>query len=297
MSLSRKEWLDARRKSIQASDVAAILGEDDRRGPVSVWNAKVHGNDEYDNDWLKFGRDVEGAIANLYAARTKRMVTNYGATTIMYHPDIPFLGATLDRMSTSVREDNDGPVELKHVGDFSRPDEWAADPPLIHRIQNQIQIACTNSDWGCIAGMFPGYQLAYHDQERNDNFLESIYPTLEAFWQCVIDKTPPKATGADLDIVKKLYRKAEGTTVALDGEEWLILANDLADIKSITSANKKRVKEIEAKFRSEMKDHTFGALIDGSQMTLKVTKRKGYTREVEDTEYRTLRRSGVKNAK
>jgi hypothetical protein len=43
-----------------------------------------------------------------------------------------------------------------------------------------------------------------------------------------------------------------------------------------------------------MGDATWGALPDGTFLSLKTTKRRAYTREIEAGEYRTLRRTKAK---
>jgi len=122
MTLSREEWLTERRTHIGASDVAAILGMDPRRGPLAVYESKVHGHSQEDNDWMRFGRDVEGAIANMYAAKTKRDVEDLGGTWFQPHSSVSFLSSTLDRVTWEAPTDPDEPgaaLELKHVGNFS----------------------------------------------------------------------------------------------------------------------------------------------------------------------------------
>lgn len=290
MTLSREEWLRERQKTIQASDVSKILGKHPKYGPLSVYESKISGYSQDDNDWMKFGREVEGAIAGLYESRTGREVENLGATTIVVHPDIPFLGATLDRMSTHPDKDNRGPVELKNVGDFSRPDEWAADPPLIHLIQNQVQIACTSSTWGCVAGMFPGYQLAHHDQDRNDSFLESIMPVLEEFQECVHTRTPPppdglKETGR---VLRRLYPNDSGETIALNGDDWVELMKELNTTKATLKEQEARKKEIQHKIKAAMQEATFAVLRNGTKITSRTVSVNERTQTVRGYSYRTF---------
>lgn len=293
--LSREEWLEERKNHIGASDVAAILGAHPARGPLSVYEAKVHGYCQDDNKWMKFGRDVEGAIANLYADETGREVRDLGATKIEYSLPFPFMGATLDRITW--KDSSDGgldpaPLELKHVGDFSRPDQWIENPPIHYQIQLQAQMACLGSQWGSLAGMFPGYQLAYKDIKRNDEFLEAAYPELEDFWRCVVDKTPPPVEShRDLDVVKRLYPSSSGETVALDNEIF-DLACDWEFCNGAKKSAEKDAKELEAKLRAAMGDATWGALPDGTFLKLGTVKRKGYS--VDPCEFRQLARTKAK---
>jgi predicted phage-related endonuclease len=292
--LSREEWLEERRNHVGASDVWKIL----LGRQLEVYEAKVTGYSQSDNKWMRMGRKVEGAIADEYEYEAGRAVEDRGATTIVYHPDIPFLGATLDRETMDVLDPYpDGPwvpLECKNIGNFTNPKKYQEDPDVRHQIQLQIQMACMNSTWGSLAALFPGYNLVWRDIERNDDFLETVYPELENFWRHVVDKIPPPVEShRDLKVIKRLYPADSGETVVLDSE-----VADLVYGWEVTKHQKKEkeesLKRLEATIRSAMGDATWGALPDGTFLSLKTTKRKKYTREIEAGEYRTLRRTKVK---
>lgn len=294
--LTREEWLAERRKRIHASDVPAILGISPHKTALDVYGEKVLG---WTNDaaakHLAFGRDVEGAIANMYAHETGRPIQDIGATTITVHPDIPWLAATLDRVIEGTEEnpgpaEGEGVLELKHIGRFDlTPEAWRDEPPIHHQVQAQIQAACADLGWLSLAGMFPGYQLAYKDILRKDDFLDVVYLELDKFWSRVNLKDPPNPKGPnDLDVVKRLYSQTSGETIALDDGDVKLVEIWEAE-KEREKEAKKNAKHAEAQLRARMKDNTFGALPDGRFVTLKTTKRKGYTRVVEPSEFRTLR--------
>lgn len=316
-ALTRDEWLAKRRESIQASEVAAILREDPRRGPLDVYASKVLGApDLAAADWLQFGRDVEAGIASMYATKTGRPVRDLGATTITIHPDIPWLGATLDRQTDPFDDlpapdgcEGPGALELKHFSPFQwrrdpitgervrtyvTPEQWAEAPPLENLIQNHTQSHCAGWEWSSLASLHPGYQLVWVDQPRNDDWFAVAYPLLEDFWRRVQDKDPPPPDGPRcLDAVKRLYSAETGETVELDAAA-LELANEWERAKAAGRKVTSVIKECEAKIRAEIQDATFGQLPDGTLLTLKTTKRKGYTRTVEASEFRTLRRTRPK---
>lgn len=291
MGTNREEWLKRRKQMLTASDVAAVLGESPFRTNVDVFMDKV--SDEishYDADHLRFGRDVEGAIANMYEARTGRLVTDYGETVISTHPDIPWLGATLDRVTEI--DGDEGPLELKHVGNFVRQDDWVEEPPSHYQIQVQIQMACTMATVGSLAGLFPGYNLGYTDLKFSPEFIEAIMPKLDEFWNYnVAKKIPPAAIPHKrmLYSLKKLYPADSGEVITLK-DEALELATQLDAKKQLIKDATSRKDEIEAQLRELMGEATFGVLNDGTFLSLKTTKRKAYTREVQASEYRTLRR-------
>jgi predicted phage-related endonuclease len=273
---------------------------DPRRGPLAVYESKVHGHSQEDNDWMRFGRDVEGAIANMYAAKTKRDVEDLGGTWFQPHSSVSFLSSTLDRITfkgvpgdfEKHMSEPGAPLELKNIGDFSSAKAYEEDPHIHHQIQLQIQMACLGSPWGSLAALFPGYNLVWKDIERNNEFLDEVYPALEDFWRCVVDKTPPPVEShRDLEVVKRLYPAASGETVVLDNE-MIELAGMWENSKSQSKEIERWQKETEAKLRAAIGDATWGALPDGTFLSLKTTKRKGYV--VDDTEFRVLRRMKVK---
>ena len=293
--LSWEEWQAKRREILTASRAAAVLGAHPTRGSLSVYEEMTTGHSLEDNAWLKYGRDIEGAIANMYSAVTDRVVVDRGATTIAMHPDIPWLGATLDRETA---RDGSGyaPLELKSIDPYGAkiyPDQFAEEPPLHMLIQLMIQMACTGASWGSLAGLFPGYNLQWVDRDRDDNFLNAAYPKLEEFWQRVQRKDPPPADHlpGTLDVVKRLWSAEDGTTIALDAED-LQLVDAWEATKERGRKAGKDAKEMETVLRSKLQDATFGMLTDGTMLTLKTTQRKGYT--VEPTSFRTLRRARVK---
>jgi len=289
--LSREEWLAKRKDFIGASDVAAILGVDPRRGQLSVYEAKVHGHTSEDNDWMAFGRDVEGAIAKLYTKKTGRQTVDLGATKISVHPDIPWLSATLDRETITPKWT--GPLELKHVGIIGAdPKKWETDPPLHYTLQNMVQMAVTGAEHGSLAAMFPGYQLAWIDLSFDSAMFEQkIYKELEMFWDRVQRRDPPPGDNlpGTLDVAKRMYPDDNGETIQLSYEAQERsdrVVENKAKVRSLTSA----IKEDETNLRLELKDSTFGRFPDGSFMSAKVTNKKEYTSVHKATTYRILRR-------
>lgn len=285
-NLTREEWLEERKNHLGASDCAKILTGQ----AMEVYAAKVLDCVDDDNDWMSFGRDVEGAIAKAYAHKTGRTEEDLGATTFVYHPDIPWLAATLDRV-TIIPPYGFSPLELKHVGTWDNADEWRDDPPTKYQVQLQIQMACYGAQCGSLAGMFPGYKLVWTDLLRDNDFFDAAYPILQEFWGHVQRKEPPDPNSyKDLDAVKRIWKRDDGSTVTL-GNDTLALADEWEQAKKRRKEAEKEVKTIEAKLRASVKDATYGALNDGSFLTLKTTKVKAYTKVMEASEYRALRRT------
>jgi predicted phage-related endonuclease len=272
-----------------------VLGIEGAWGsPFSVYASKL-GVETEDNELLTFGREVEDAIAKMYSRQTERMVDDPGKYEIKRHPDIPWLGATLDRLTSGSTKcpapsNDDGPLELKAVF-AGKARDWQEDPPAHYQAQLQIQMACMNSDWGSLCALLGGVKLAWADIVRDDDFLKAAYPQLEKFWfEHVKAQVPPAADGnvATSDAIKALWPVDDGKTVALN-HDALLLAEQIDEWKAQKKLCEDSIKKRENHLKTQLGAATFGALPDGSMLTYKTTERAGYV--VKPTSFRTLRRT------
>ena len=296
--LTREEWIEEKRKCLGASDAAKVLGLSKYGGPYDVWASKVHGYSVEQTEPMIFGLEVEPAIASMYARKTGRIVTNPGDTLITYAPGKPWLGATLDRVTVGSETypapdwvSGEAALELKSVGrrDLS-PEKWENEgPPHEYWVQLQIQMYCIGADWGSLAGLFPGYQLAIKDYERDDNFLADAIPKLEKFWKEHVETgiaPEPEDNHRLLDVVKKTFRPNPSKEVVLN-EEAARLWDGIKSARKLVSEHSKCAKKMEAKLRILMEDANLGTLPDGTVIQLVEVKRKGYT--VKDSSYTQLK--------
>lgn len=284
MALSRSEWLAKRQGHIGASEAAAAIGKDLRYGPLHVYEAKITGYSMEDNEVLEYGRDMEQPIAKLFKRRTGRTVHNPGATRYHYHPEYPWLAATLDRKTWGNKEypapaKGAGAMEIKNIDiPKLRPEDWTPqnEAMLPYIIQNQIQMSCAGLEWGCVCGKFPYYNLCWFDQLRNDDFLEAIYPLLGELWDRIQRRDPPQADELQdtQNVVKRLWKNDVGTTIDLsEGEQdWVGIADNWEKEKETSKSSAAKAKSIEAKIRAKIKDNTFGNLGDGTLFSLKTDK-------------------------
>jgi putative phage-type endonuclease len=241
----REQWLAQRRTLVMASEAAAILGLDPYRGPLSVYAEKVEGLSVEETKMMRWGRRVEGAISEGYEEETGRKVVDRGPYTIDVHPDIPWLGATLDRDVVEVSEKEPLPVgaagpgaaEFKAVAGFKAKD-WREQPPDHFLIQLQIQLACTGRQWGSLCALLGGLTLAWRDILRHERFLAAALPKLEEFHLRVKRRDPPPADGSEgtAAAIKRLWPDESGETIDLGakGREVYeaLLARDSSDVEA-----------------------------------------------------------------
>lgn len=300
---SCEEWLLARRNYLTASDVASVLEVPGAYGtPFSVWESKVGPSGEEDEmlaDYVLFGRDVEGAIATGYSRKFGRPVEDLGAFVIQQHPDIQWLGATLDRVTGGSEKYpapalGKGSLELKAPAMFKARDWKDEDDeptaPTIFIVQAQIQMACSGLQWASLAALFGGVKLGEPvDILRDDRFLRAAYPALEKFWLKVQRREIPEVDGRPetSEAIKRLWGKDDGTTIKLT-EEDLELADALEAAKEAGKKADDRIQTLKNQLKVRMGANTFGQLPDRSYIGLKVEPRKGHV--VGPSSPRVLRR-------
>jgi putative phage-type endonuclease len=291
----REEWLAERRELITASDAAAILGEDPRRGEHAVYLEKVFAVEPEESVLMRRGRRHEAAIAEEYAEQTGRPVRALGDFVITRHPSIPWLAATLDRVIEPTElapapPGCSGPAPLQIKLGLGSAKAWQDEAPIYYRVQVQIEIACYGSSWGALAGLLGPGPLDVSDERRHDGFLEGALPLLEQFRDRVRRREPPEADGlpGTTEVIKRLFgRHGNGETIALD-HEALGLADELDAAKAAARDAGAIVQALKNKIRARLGPATHGALPDGSFLSLDERHRGAY--EVEAVDYRALRR-------
>ncbi len=283
----RTRWLAARRSVVTASDCAAILGEDPRRGPLAVYAAKVGEFEVEETLPMRRGRRFEAAIGDEYSDQTGRRVLLVPEYELLCHPGAPWLAATLDRKTILDEAGERVPLEIKMA--LGSASTWKDAPPLGYQVQVQVQIACAGATWGALCGMVGPGPLKTFDLPYSQAFLEAALPRLEAFWLAVKRREPPEADSlpGTSDAIRKLWADEDGQTIPLD-REALEMADALDQAKLREGAAAETVKELGNKLRARLGSASFGALPDGTYLDLNEVKKKGHT--VKPTKYRVLKR-------
>jgi putative phage-type endonuclease len=276
---ARKQWLRRRKELLTASDVAAVLGVASAfRNILDVYLDKTTDEfDDSDSRIMRHGRHNEPFTADEYELEGHK-IRNPGEHEIAIHPDIPWLGATLDREEYIDWLTDEGiapdwyPLEIKQVNDpdyFFRASEWTEDPPEQYWTQVQVQAACKKKQLGILLGQFPPVTLASTTIWYEADFFERLaYPKLDQFWNYNVRKRiPPKVPdhkGA-LKSVKRLHRRQNGETIALN-DQAKKLCEEWCNLKWDAKENEQKIKKCEARLRSMLGTATYGAFTDGSYL-------------------------------
>lgn len=282
---TREEWLEGRRQVIGASDTAGIFGVGyANQSPISVWDSKVNPprEDEEEDERLWIGSLMEPTLRAIFERKTGMPCNAVGATTILVHDQIPWLGATLDGVTLHV-EYGACPVELKNVDNFQR-DQWKnGDAPLKYMVQVQQQLAVTGASHGYLLGLIGGNKPEIREIERNDRFIETMTEKLADFWDYVerremppVGRFPVDNYAATNKFLSKMWLNDSGESVMLPDESavWLSTRDNA---KKFIKEHAATVEEMEAKIKAAMGDATSG-IVPGELYTVtwKTQHKKSY---------------------
>lgn len=282
---ARARWLARRRELVTASDVAAIIGTDERRGELAVWAEKVGQVEAEETIPMRRGRRFETAIVEEYAEQTGREATQWPPYEIVTHPTIPWLGATLD--ATTILDAAAIPLQIKLA--LGTGGDWREGAPLAYQCQVQVEAQCFGSPVAALAGLVGPGPLKTYDLARDDAFFAALIPRLEKFRWHVERRIPPEADGKPGTTValRLLWPGADGETVPLDAEAGALM-DDLESARARVAAAKDTERGLLNKLHVRMAGASYGALLDGSYVHRARVERDAY--EVAETSYVTLRR-------
>lgn len=279
-------WLDARKNSIGASEVSAVLGINPYCSPLRLYTNKIGLETPFfDNPSTMAGRYFEDGIAAWYADVTGAMLADPGRYTLLRSVARPYLTCTLDRVIVGWQSKKTGlvdpcepiPLELKLPG-ARMADQWTHEPPAMYQAQNMAQIAVTGAPRGVIACAIDKRELQHWTLPRDNDLIETVlYPRIDEFWDRVLKRKPPEADGSPSsgEAIKALYpREIPGRHIQLPPES--------ADLHIAFLDAKRRRKDAEAdeadvgnKLRMLIGDFEKAYLPDGTAYKFKAQERSG----------------------
>lgn len=286
---SEAQWLAARRTGIGASEIAAVAGLSQRRGPWDVWAAKVDGTDLEPTDEMRWGTWIESRIVDWWARETGRMVGNGG---LFRHRVHRWLLATPDAL---VLEYADGvpktvaTVDAKNSG-WHMSSEWDDDgAPVDYLAQLTQQMLAVGVRRGYLVASIGGKPPVERSVDLDEDFAQSLIRIGDRFWQDVQDGVPPEVDGS-----RSARKWLAATYPDADPDYWVGL--DDADVAALRErvhleVHIKRLQriadEIENRIKAKLGKASAGTYNGKTYCTWKNTDRAGYT--VKPTSFRTFK--------
>lgn len=244
IDMSHDEWLMHRQKSIGGSDASAIIGLNRWSSPYSVWADKLGKLPaKEDNEAMRQGRDLEFYVAQRFTEATGKKVRR--ENNILINPQYPFAHANVDRMV--VGEDagleckTTSALNMKNFKNGAFPDTY-----YVQCVHYMMVTGCTK--W-YLAVLVLNKEFMVFEIERDEDEINALAESEEAFWKCVQDNTPPMADGADstTNTLSILYPESNDETVNLfayekDLQQYMALTAQIKELEKMKDEAANRVK-------------------------------------------------------
>lgn len=234
-------WLEERRKGIGGSDVAAIMGLSPWKTAYQVYREKRKEVEDWSgNELTDWGKRMEPAIRQWYSDQTGRDVRL--PDKIMYHPQHPFMLASLDGFTDDGRV-----VEIKTARngkDWGEPETNQI--PDYYAVQVHHYMTITGFQVADIPVSIAGSSPSLYVVEADKEISEMIIEACAKFWERVVSGNPPDPVSYSDAVARFGKSKAEGTVIASDG----VFAG-VAELKQFI-AQRKELEELEEEVKGRI---------------------------------------------
>lgn len=197
-SEERRDWLEARRGGLFATDTPKVLGLSRWGTALSVYRDKL-GDSEPSSPslpaWL--GLKMESVVAELYAQATGVRVRAERRT--LMHPKTTFpMGSHFDfraRGRPKLLVECKTRAYMKGFGE-----DGSTEIPADIWAQVQHEMCVAGAEECHVAVLFGHHSFRVYPIKRDQQFLDKLLPKLEAFWfEHIVPGVPPLPSGHDLD--------------------------------------------------------------------------------------------------
>lgn len=196
--MPRKQWLQLRKQGIGGSDAGAILGVNPYSSPMDIYINKVKDDvdiDDYDNESMRLGRDLEAYVAERFCEETGLKVRR--SNNMYAHKDYPFMIADVDRLVIG-KENGFIGLECKTASPYSA-DKWRdGQIPAHYLAQCYHYMAVLDADAWYIAVVIYGKEFKYIKIERDEEIINNLIQIEKTFWeQNVLAGNMPEPDGSE----------------------------------------------------------------------------------------------------
>jgi putative phage-type endonuclease len=204
--MDKAQWLEERKKGIGGSDAGAVLGVSPWKTPLQVYLEKrgeVPGIE--DNEYMKWGRNLEPLIRQEYANQTGREVTVPGE--ILHHSRYGWMLANLDGAIVN----GGGIKRVLEIKTARSADNWGEpgtdEIPDHYQAQVQHYMIVTGYPVADVAVLIGGSDFRLYEVPADPELHAIMVEKEAAFWERVQKGVEPEPVNA-ADIKLKFGRKS-----------------------------------------------------------------------------------------
>lgn len=183
-----RDWLEARKKIITATEMACLLGLDKYKSAEKMYKEKSE-RTFFGNSYTTVGQLLEPVVVdatNLFLD-TDFELYDQQAHKVMYIDEEIGMGATPDACSKSIEALLECKTTLPHNYQL-----WRYEPPIKYLIQLHTQILCTGHKKGLLAIMSTNlsqsspkldFPISIFEVEADDVVRDYMFKEIERFWK------------------------------------------------------------------------------------------------------------------
>ena len=223
-----KDWLEARRKGIGGSDIAAICGYNSYKSPLSVFLDKTDQAEPEDEENIaaELGLFLEPFMSKKFE---KWILKEEGIKVelqempwILQDDEVDYFLVNLDRWFDHP-DRGFCPVEIKTTTEFKRK-SWTDDEvPDEYYTQCQWQMMITGAKWCYLIVLIGNRTRKCYPVPRNDDVIAGLRKTGKDFWENFVEKEiapAPDGTDSSMEALKTLYpEEIPGKEATFDDEQ------------------------------------------------------------------------------
>lgn len=200
---NREMWLNGRKDSIGASEVAAAIGIKAFMTPKQLWRLKTgreKDKDLSDNSRVEYGTHAEECLRNLFVLKHRHEYDmEYHQFRVYKNSDFPFLSCTLDGEILRKNDGKKGVWECKTVEVTSSKtmEEWNGKIPDHYFAQVVAQLAVTGYSFSIVsvelrfADFSSSIREYFYDSSELSDDIEYVVCGCKKFWENVKSDREP----------------------------------------------------------------------------------------------------------
>ena len=284
------DWLQERRSSVGASEVAAVMGLSPYSTALDVYKSK-HGVDAFfDPERAYIGHAAEVLISG-WIEQFRPELLPIKPAVMLRHPDYPWLHASLDRLVTV--DGVEVPVQMKSAHFYGVKD-WEEGTPILVQAQLQTELLVADKPFGFAAVFGGDMRCRLYRVERDETFIKMMLEATREFWEEHVLKSVPPAP-ANAGEIAELW---PDDAAVMDAPE---IALEWIEKRAFLLATAKEAKEEADQIQQALGEYMLDAKADtftsqGQKiLTYKKQKRASYT--VAESEFMVMRTYKPKETK
>lgn len=274
------DWSDIRRTTIAAHETASLFEtvaenatldedhedfEDDAGNPIgaygsplALWEMKTGRYTDSPNRkpglWSKIKWGVITTACQEHGIETRRPEGVY------LHPELDFMSSRVDMEGSDDGGATWDPIVAYNVAGTladtwrNAVGDWCT--PEHVRIAAQHHMAVSGASRCIVIALFGGVSLKLFVVERDEELVEAIVETIEAFWDCVANDRRPAPSGArDAQVLNRLCSQINPETDVVDmrkDHEFISLIERKEALASEKNKLDKEIKELNAQITAKM---------------------------------------------